>query len=290
MHGPARIGAACQEENSSDRERRQRMNRVNPKYILRNHLAETAIRLARGDHGARDFSEVARLLQLLRRPYDEQPQFEAYAALPPDWAGSLQQKLFVMIAVHGRDRWRRMGASIESAPAIDRREKMKLLFDLLPIFAFFIAFKLGKSFPAIAAAAGTSLFGPIAASTDLPDLVPIMLATVIAIAITLVQIGWLLARRAPIKPALWLSAVLIVVFGGLTIWLRSELFIKWKPTLLYWCFTLLLVGGRLIARRNLLGALLGDEVKLPERVWNRLLWALVDFFPGARQRQPVGRL
>ncbi len=80
-----------QEENSSDRERRQRMNRVNPKYILRNHLAETAIRLARGDHGARDFSEVARLLQLLRRPYDEQPQFEAYAALPPDWAGSLQQ-------------------------------------------------------------------------------------------------------------------------------------------------------------------------------------------------------
>ncbi len=155
---------------------------------------------------------------------------------------------------------------------------MKLLFDLLPIFAFFIAFKLGKSFPIAAAAAGTGLFGPIAASTDLPDLVPIMLATVAAIVITLVQVSWLLARRAPIKPALWLSAVLIVVFGGLTIWLRSELFIKWKPTLLYWCFTLLLLGGRLIARRNLLGALLGDEVRLPERVWNRLLWAWSTFF------------
>jgi len=79
-----------QDENSRDEQRRERMNRVNPKYILRNHLAEAAIRLARGDHGPRDFSEIARILQLLRRPFDEQPQFEAYAAAPPDWAGALQ--------------------------------------------------------------------------------------------------------------------------------------------------------------------------------------------------------
>jgi uncharacterized protein YdiU (UPF0061 family) len=76
-------------EASVDAERAARMNRVNPKFILRNHLAETAIRRARGDDGPRDFSEVERLLTILSRPYDEQPEHEAYAAAPPEWAQSL---------------------------------------------------------------------------------------------------------------------------------------------------------------------------------------------------------
>jgi len=58
--------------------------------VLRNHLAETAIRKARGDDGERDFDEVTRLLKLLERPFDEQPEFEAYAAEPPDWARTLE--------------------------------------------------------------------------------------------------------------------------------------------------------------------------------------------------------
>jgi serine/tyrosine/threonine adenylyltransferase len=60
---------------------------VNPKYILRNHLAEVAIRKARDEH---DFSEVSTLLALLEHPYNEQPEFEAYAALPPAWAAHLE--------------------------------------------------------------------------------------------------------------------------------------------------------------------------------------------------------
>jgi uncharacterized protein YdiU (UPF0061 family) len=76
-------------ENSSDSDRAARMNRVNPKYVLRNHLAETAIAQARGDQAPHDFSEIARLLAILERPYDEQPQHEAYAAEPPEWAQSL---------------------------------------------------------------------------------------------------------------------------------------------------------------------------------------------------------
>ena len=82
--------ARLRAEGSDDAERHARMDRVNPKYVLRNHLAETAIRKARGDEGARDFSELARLLSVLERPYDEQPGFEAYAAEPPDWARSLE--------------------------------------------------------------------------------------------------------------------------------------------------------------------------------------------------------
>ena len=77
-------------EGSVDAERAARMSRVNPKYVLRNHLAEIAIGKARGDDGEpRDFSEVERLLAVLSQPYDEQPQFDSYAAAPPDWAASL---------------------------------------------------------------------------------------------------------------------------------------------------------------------------------------------------------
>jgi uncharacterized protein YdiU (UPF0061 family) len=66
--------------------RQAAMRAANPKYVLRNWLAEAAIRKARG----RDFTEVGRLLDCLRRPFDEQPEFEQYAAPPPDWASGLE--------------------------------------------------------------------------------------------------------------------------------------------------------------------------------------------------------
>jgi uncharacterized protein YdiU (UPF0061 family) len=77
-------------ENSVDDARAKRMNRANPKYVLRNYLAEAAIRKARGDDGERNFDEIKRLLDCLRNPFDDQPEYESYAALPPDWAGRLQ--------------------------------------------------------------------------------------------------------------------------------------------------------------------------------------------------------
>jgi uncharacterized protein YdiU (UPF0061 family) len=68
-------------EGSRDAERKRRMNRVNPKYVLRNHLAQTAIARATEQ---RDFSEIDRLLELLRDPYSERPDMGQYAAPPPD--------------------------------------------------------------------------------------------------------------------------------------------------------------------------------------------------------------
>ncbi|KAG0094222.1 hypothetical protein BGZ92_000018 [Podila epicladia] len=73
-------------ENLEDTERVSAMNCVNPQYILRNHLAEQAIELAK----EKDFSEVERLLKVLRSPFDASPEYEAYAQLPPTWAASLQ--------------------------------------------------------------------------------------------------------------------------------------------------------------------------------------------------------
>jgi serine/tyrosine/threonine adenylyltransferase len=78
--------ARLSEEARDDAARAIAMNRVNPKFILRNHLAETAIRHAK----EKDFTEVERLAAVLRRPFDEQPEHAAYAALPPDWATSLE--------------------------------------------------------------------------------------------------------------------------------------------------------------------------------------------------------
>jgi serine/tyrosine/threonine adenylyltransferase len=73
-------------ENSADTERAARMHRANPKFVLRNHLAQTAIESAQqGDYG-----ETQRLLKVLEYPFDEQPHNEADAAFPPTWATQLE--------------------------------------------------------------------------------------------------------------------------------------------------------------------------------------------------------
>jgi uncharacterized protein YdiU (UPF0061 family) len=73
-------------ENGSDAARRVAMHAINPKYILRNYLAQIAIDKAQ----AKDFSEIARLQKVLEHPFDDQPEYESYAALPPDWASQLE--------------------------------------------------------------------------------------------------------------------------------------------------------------------------------------------------------
>ena len=74
--------ARLREEHSADAERAARMNRINPKFTLRNHLAEVAIRQA----SAGDFSEAERLHRILQRPFDEQMEHAVYADFPPTWA------------------------------------------------------------------------------------------------------------------------------------------------------------------------------------------------------------
>jgi len=82
----AGYAARLRAENSVDTERALRMNRVNPIYVLRNHLAEVAIQQARTG----DFSEIDRLLNVLQHPFDEQAEWSAYADFPPTWAQSIE--------------------------------------------------------------------------------------------------------------------------------------------------------------------------------------------------------
>lgn len=81
-----RYAARLQQEQSDDGQRAAAMNKVNPKFVLRNYMAEVAIRCAE-DNG--DFSEIARLMELLQRPFDEQLGNAHYAAPPPAWAQSI---------------------------------------------------------------------------------------------------------------------------------------------------------------------------------------------------------
>jgi len=126
---------------------------------------------------------------------------------------------------------------------------MKFLFDLFPVILFFVAFKL----------------------TD------IYIATGVAIGATFLQIGVLALLKRKIDTMLWISLVIIVLFGGATLVLRDETFIKWKPTVLYWLFGAVLAGGQLLGK-NLIRAMLGQQVQLPDPVWARLNWSWIGFF------------
>ena len=77
--------ARLRAENSDDAARKLAMDQVNPKYVLRNYMAQVAIEKAQN----KDFSEVERLLTLLERPFDEQAENEQYAGFPPDWSSQL---------------------------------------------------------------------------------------------------------------------------------------------------------------------------------------------------------
>ena len=82
-----RYAARLAHEGGDDAGRRNRMNQVNPKYVLRNYLAQIAIERAT-QH--KDYAEIEQLLRLLQQPYDEQPGMASYAAPPPEWARHIE--------------------------------------------------------------------------------------------------------------------------------------------------------------------------------------------------------
>jgi intracellular septation protein len=156
---------------------------------------------------------------------------------------------------------------------------MKLLFDLFPVILFFAVFKFAGAQPDAAQAfAAQYLMFLVADGEITAKQAPILLATAVAILATLGQVLWLLLRRRHVDTMLWVSLVIIVVFGGATIYFHDEMFIKWKPTVLYWCFALALLGAQLLMRKNLIRSLMGKQMSLPDPVWDKLNLAWSGFF------------
>lgn len=151
---------------------------------------------------------------------------------------------------------------------------MKLLFDLFPVILFFAAFKIAEDQPDAAIALAERFMGEsLTAMTA-----PVFIATVVAIAATFLQVGWLMLRGRKVEPMLWISLAVIVVFGSLTLYLRNEMFIKWKPTILYWIFGGILVYGN-IAGRNFIRMLLSKaEIEMPGHAWGTLQNMWIGFF------------
>lgn len=127
---------------------------------------------------------------------------------------------------------------------------MKFLFDFFPILLFFIAYKFGG----------------------------IYVATGVAIAASFVQIGWVMARGKKVEPMMWISLAIIVFFGGATLLLHNETFIKWKPTVLYWLFAVILLGGAWLFKKNFIRVMMEKQVSLPDSVWNNLNLSWAAFF------------
>jgi intracellular septation protein len=127
---------------------------------------------------------------------------------------------------------------------------MKLLFDLFPVILFFVTFKFAGVFT----------------------------ATAVAIAATFVQVGWVKYRHGKVDTMLWVSLGIITVFGGATLLLHDETFIKWKPTVLYWFFATALLLAPILFKKNLMRELLQEKMTLPVPVWGRLNLAWSIFF------------
>jgi intracellular septation protein len=127
---------------------------------------------------------------------------------------------------------------------------MKLLFDTFPVVLFFVAFKL---------------YG-------------IYAATAVAMAATCLQIGWVWLRHRKVDKMLWASLGVILVFGSATLLLQDETFIKWKPTVLYWLFAGTLATSAIAFKKNLVRAMLEQQMSMPDLVWNKLLASWIFFF------------
>lgn len=152
---------------------------------------------------------------------------------------------------------------------------MKLLFDLFPVILFFVAFKYSEKNPELAASWVATLLG--SAAVDLKQ-APILLATVVVIAATVAQIAWVWFRHGKVDKMLWISLLLVAVFGGMTLVFQDENFIKWKPTILYWVFASSMAFGALVMKKNAIKAMLGEQLTLPEAVWSRVNVSWIGFF------------
>lgn len=156
---------------------------------------------------------------------------------------------------------------------------MKLLFDFLPIILFFVAFRVANAHKEAAAAFATSHFAFMVSGGVIGlDEAPVLLSTLVVIVATLTQVLVLKALRRNVDTMLWVSLALVVVLGGLTIWFHNKTFILWKPTLLYWVMASAFALGPMLFGKNLLQTMLGDQLVLPEPVWQRLNWIWIAFF------------
>ncbi|MFJ2988751.1 septation protein A [Collimonas sp. NPDC087041] len=156
---------------------------------------------------------------------------------------------------------------------------MKFLFDLFPVILFFGIFKWGEGSPdAALALVNHYLSGFVSGGVVTATQAPVLLATAVAIVATVAQISYLLLRRKKVDAMLWVSLLIICVFGGATIYFHNETFIKWKPTVLYWAFAAVLLVSQLFLEKNLIRTMMEKQMSMPDQIWPKVGFAWIAFF------------
>lgn len=132
---------------------------------------------------------------------------------------------------------------------------MKMLFDFFPVLLFFIVYKTHD----------------------------IYAATAVLIAASAVQTVGHRLVKSRFENTHLITLVLVALFGGLTLALQDELFIKWKPTAINWLFALVFIGSQFIGQKTVIERMIGGNITLPATVWSRLniAWALFFILLGA---------
>lgn len=144
---------------------------------------------------------------------------------------------------------------------------MKLFFDFLPVALFFIAYKFGG--------------GIYQWDGQQYDIKGIYIATAVIIIATILHaiITWLLTKK--VEKMHLITLPLVLILGGLTLWLQNPNFIYWKPTAINWLFALAFIIAMIFTKRSLLERILSGHIAMHAPIWFRLNIAWILFFIGS---------
>ena len=127
---------------------------------------------------------------------------------------------------------------------------MQILFDFIPIGLFFVFFKIYD----------------------------IYVATAVAMLSTIIQIAYMWFRNKKVEKAPIITLVIILVLGGATLFFHNELFIKWKPTVLYWALSIIFIGSILLDKGSLSQRMLSEQIAITEDKWAIVDKMVIIFF------------
>jgi intracellular septation protein len=128
---------------------------------------------------------------------------------------------------------------------------MQFIVEYLPLIAFFIAYKLAD----------------------------IYVATTVAIVGAVLTIAYSYFKTKQVSTMQWLTLVIVGVFGGATLFLHDERFIKWKPSVLYALFAAILLYGRVVKDKDFIKSLLEQaQINMPKAAWVKITWLWIGFF------------
>ena len=126
---------------------------------------------------------------------------------------------------------------------------MKLLFEFFPVILFFAAYKMFD----------------------------IYVATAVAIVATIVQVAYLKLSGKKVQTMTWIGLGIIVIAGGATIIFKNEMFIKWKPTVLFSAMAIAIGVAQFIFKKNPIAVIFNDQIQAPDFVWRKLSLAWIIF-------------